>query len=430
MPEREVAKYQSISRMTVNKVVKKLVNEGFLDRIQGKGTFVAYKKEVHKFQNLKGFTEVMNEKGVKVKNEILSFEILEPSEKILSKLQIKNELVYKIERLRIIDNTPFAFETVYIPKKVCKDLSYEKLKDNSLYSLLEGRYNQEIKNANQIINPVLLNKKEAKILNRNINLPSLRFDRVAFNQNDEAIEYTISYILSDGTNNVANASTYTIETDTFSLQDASKTSCLFEGWFDTATFDPKVTKIVEGSMGDKTLYAKYSLNATIANTLNAGTYLSAQEFELSCTLSGATIYYNMDYGTGVGSDLIYNKDVYYYISKDCTLTAWAEMNGEISGISTYVYTCTNSFESSVSGLESSDPIIKGNAESISANFDIIQIPNITTTEQDSLENDIPAGYDYAEVFHLNATVNGEIVENHEFNGYVTVNLNNELESTK
>ncbi|MFI3209496.1 MAG: GntR family transcriptional regulator [Peptostreptococcaceae bacterium] len=197
MPERELAKYQSISRMTVNKVVKNLVNDGFLDRIQGKGTFVAYKKEVHKFQNLKGFTEVMNEKGVKVKNEILSFEVLEPSEKILNKLQIKNELVYKIERLRIIDNTPFAFETVYIPTKACKDLSYEKLKDNSLYSLLEGRYNQEIKNANQIINPVLLNKKEAKILNRNINLPSLRFDRVAFNQNDEAIEYTISIFTCD-----------------------------------------------------------------------------------------------------------------------------------------------------------------------------------------------------------------------------------------
>ena len=45
MPERELCKLQNISRMTVNKAIMNLVNEGILERQQGKGTFVAYKKQ-------------------------------------------------------------------------------------------------------------------------------------------------------------------------------------------------------------------------------------------------------------------------------------------------------------------------------------------------------------------------------------------------
>ena len=57
--------------MTVNKAILSLVNEGIIRKNQGKGTFVAYKKQKYSFQNLKGFTEVMNEKGLNVKNKIL-----------------------------------------------------------------------------------------------------------------------------------------------------------------------------------------------------------------------------------------------------------------------------------------------------------------------------------------------------------------------
>ena len=39
MPERELCKLQNISRMTVNKAIVNLVNEGLLERRQGKGTF-------------------------------------------------------------------------------------------------------------------------------------------------------------------------------------------------------------------------------------------------------------------------------------------------------------------------------------------------------------------------------------------------------
>ena len=56
----------------------------------------------------------MNERGFNIKNKILAFEICTQNKIIREKLEIKNEydLIYKIKRLKIIDNEPFALETV------------------------------------------------------------------------------------------------------------------------------------------------------------------------------------------------------------------------------------------------------------------------------------------------------------------------------
>ncbi|MBQ9205616.1 MAG: InlB B-repeat-containing protein [Treponema sp.] len=69
------------------------------------------------------------------------------------------------------------------------------------------------------------------------------------------ISYEITYILPDEVAN-PNPVTYTIETDTITLQDASHEDYTFEGWFDAETGGNKVTSIPKGSTGTKTLYAQ------------------------------------------------------------------------------------------------------------------------------------------------------------------------------
>jgi GntR family transcriptional regulator len=199
MPERELCKLQNISRMTVNKAILGLVNEGLLERKQGKGTFVAYKKQKHKFQNLKGFTEVMNEKGLSVKNKILSFELKTQNENVREKLNIedKDELIFKIKRLRIIEDEPFALETVYVPQKMCFDLNEKLVEENSLYTLFRERYNYKTKKAVQTIDPTKLNKSDANILKQKVNSLALKFDRVVYTQDNGILEYTISIFTSD-----------------------------------------------------------------------------------------------------------------------------------------------------------------------------------------------------------------------------------------
>ncbi len=184
MPERELCKLQNISRMTVNKAIINLVNEGLLERRQGKGTFVSYKKQQYRFQKLKGFTEVMSERGFNINNKILAFEI-----------DTQNDIVR--ENLGIKDNEPFALETVYIPEKMCKGLKEILKEDDSLYRVFREEYNYKIEKAIQTIEPITLNKESSNLLNRELNSLALKFDRKVYTNDQSILEYTISIFTSD-----------------------------------------------------------------------------------------------------------------------------------------------------------------------------------------------------------------------------------------
>ena len=87
-----------------------------------------------------------------------------------------------------------------------------------------------------------------------------------------AITYSITYNLNGGTNASSNPTKYTIETATITLAAPTKTGYTFGGWYSDAAFTTRVTQIVNGSTGDKTLWAKWTIDTYHINyVLNNGT---------------------------------------------------------------------------------------------------------------------------------------------------------------
>lgn len=90
-----------------------------------------------------------------------------------------------------------------------------------------------------------------------------------------AIEYTINYILNEGTNNSDNPTNYTIETSTITLKNPTKSGYRFMGWYKEPTFVTRVTNISKGTTGNITLYAnwkdlytvKFECNGTVQKTI-------------------------------------------------------------------------------------------------------------------------------------------------------------------
>ncbi|NCB66335.1 MAG: hypothetical protein EOM48_09240, partial [Bacilli bacterium] len=87
------------------------------------------------------------------------------------------------------------------------------------------------------------------------------------------IAYSISYVLNDGTIGEGNPNSYTIESSTIALQNPTRTGYTFGGWFETDTFSgTALATIAQGSTGNKTLYAKWTVDSyTITYNLNNGT---------------------------------------------------------------------------------------------------------------------------------------------------------------
>jgi uncharacterized repeat protein (TIGR02543 family) len=88
--------------------------------------------------------------------------------------------------------------------------------------------------------------------------------------------YTISYELNGGVNG-ANPGTYTVITETISLEEATRVGYTFVGWYGNEELSGEaVTSIELGSVGDVTLYAKFEINAyTISFESNEGSVVSA-----------------------------------------------------------------------------------------------------------------------------------------------------------
>lgn len=88
-----------------------------------------------------------------------------------------------------------------------------------------------------------------------------------------AISYSITYNNLNGATNT-NPNSYTIITNTFTLNAAIKAGYTFDGWYDNPDFTGSpITQIILGSMGDKEFWAKWSITtfSILYNNANGAT---------------------------------------------------------------------------------------------------------------------------------------------------------------
>ena len=108
--ERELVSRFGISRATVREAVGRLVSEGRLYRVRGKGTFVAAPR-VESLLHLASFTEDMRRRGHKPSTVVLGADESVPPPPARAALGLDvTDRAYRIERLRSADGSPMAHE--------------------------------------------------------------------------------------------------------------------------------------------------------------------------------------------------------------------------------------------------------------------------------------------------------------------------------
>ncbi|MGH4138876.1 GntR family transcriptional regulator [Clostridium sp.] len=197
--ERELCEIQGVSRMTVNKAIMSLVNEGLVYREQGKGTFVSIAKVNREISQLKGFTEQMEENGVISKTKILSFKVIEATKKYKIELEMSEDenKIIEIKRLRFSDEQPVAIETVWLPYYLFNGMTRDMIENKSLYETFREKYGYYPDKAKQTIEPTMLNEYESKLLNQENGALALIFRRTTYLENETPIEYTKAIYRSD-----------------------------------------------------------------------------------------------------------------------------------------------------------------------------------------------------------------------------------------
>lgn len=135
--ERELVQYFGVARMTVRQALDALVAEGLLERIPGRGTFVA-RNRLEQSPRLTGYAEEMNRRGMKPDSRTLLARLESAGPGVARALEITvGDRVLHWQRLRLADGTPMCVEDAYLPAALVPDL-IEHL-PASLYAELERR---------------------------------------------------------------------------------------------------------------------------------------------------------------------------------------------------------------------------------------------------------------------------------------------------
>jgi len=123
-PERILAETHKISIGTVKKAILNLVNEGYLYRIQGKGTFVAGNTLDPERLRYYRFLESFEDEEIELQIKLLNLIVTKSSEPISSWLKLKpNQNLYEIKRAFLGVEKPIVYCISYLPQKMFPDLT-------------------------------------------------------------------------------------------------------------------------------------------------------------------------------------------------------------------------------------------------------------------------------------------------------------------
>ncbi len=188
--ERELIETYKVSRLTIRRAVNTLVEQGILEKKQGKGTFIAKPKVNHRVGSLYSTSEEFLLNNYVVKTKVIESKKIIPDEEISKKLKLNSdEEVFYLERVRYANNTPAAYIKCYVPYKYVENIERIDFSNNYLYKTLEDIYKLELYEAQEVIEATLVDTISAKLLDLKEGSPVLLNQRITYNSNGEIIEY-------------------------------------------------------------------------------------------------------------------------------------------------------------------------------------------------------------------------------------------------
>ena len=199
-PENELCKLLKISRPTIRQAFTELVNEGYLNRYKGKGTFVSSPR-VHDrfFSRLESFHDEMVEKGYNPKTLVVKMEKISGPHEANERLSLSLDapLIY-LSRVRSVATTPLVYVETFMPYDEYKRLMQVDFTVNSLYEALEKLYRIRVNRVRREFVAVNARPKEAELLQITRNKALIQVKTVAYSDDvHNPVEFSIARYRGD-----------------------------------------------------------------------------------------------------------------------------------------------------------------------------------------------------------------------------------------
>lgn len=200
-PERKLAEIHKVSIGTVKKAILNLVHEGYIYRIQGKGTFVAgtalRRENMRYYRYLTDFRS--QEASIKI--HFLDLKKINDIRFINQYLKIRQKQgLFELRRFFTSNGKTLIYTVSYLPQKLFPDLEnfprtrFERI---PIFISLEQSYGLPTIYNRELISVASADARVAKSLNVKQKAPLLFIEMLAYTYQDKPYEYRKSYCLTD-----------------------------------------------------------------------------------------------------------------------------------------------------------------------------------------------------------------------------------------
>ena len=189
--ENELNKMFGLSRMTVRGVLTKLVGDGLLVRVPGKGTYVATPKISAVSPAYRGVREQLESQGYETSTRLISLTLETPSSGVRERLSLADDdETYLVVRVRSVQGEPISLHRSYVPARLAPGLSDHDVVSNQLCVVLEEHYGLPMKHVREDLEAVAVTSAEARHLGMRRGEPALQLHDVIFDALSRPFEYS------------------------------------------------------------------------------------------------------------------------------------------------------------------------------------------------------------------------------------------------
>ncbi len=191
-PESALVREMGASRMTVNRAIRELVQEGLLMRVQGSGTFVVEPRVPADLVELRNIAEEIRETGRAHSARLISLAAESASESVAATMELApGARVFHSVILHLADDTPVQLEARYVNPACAPDymdLDFAAVTPNQY--LMEAAPLSEVEH---VVEAVLPEADVRALLEIRAGEPCLRLHRRTWSRGRVASSATLTY---------------------------------------------------------------------------------------------------------------------------------------------------------------------------------------------------------------------------------------------
>lgn len=197
----ELVEKYGVSRGTIREAVKLLIQQEYIVREQGKGTFVTSPTIEQDSDKLMGFTELMMKNDIEPSARIIEKEIVDPPLDLQKLMSIDEDTkLVRIIRIRYGNEEPLIIEQSYFVYDLFQPIYDMDLESNSIYELLYKYTDTRLSEARQGITATSADKNESELLDVKLETPLLLMKRLIKTKGGRYFQYSEDLYRSDRIN--------------------------------------------------------------------------------------------------------------------------------------------------------------------------------------------------------------------------------------